>query len=112
MVPRRLVSLVRSPYLSDLLCRGARVPEAQVVDESVDVGAPYPREKDLRVPEKRRGRRPADGMIERSKAYEGAMSTQSEAEPALRARPLARLHATVDMAKHPLPPASERFRVL
>ena len=47
MVPRRLVSLVRSPYLSDLLCRGTRVPEAQVVDESVDVGAPYPREQEL-----------------------------------------------------------------
>jgi hypothetical protein len=51
MVPRRLVSLVRSPYLSDLLCRGARVPEAQVVDESVDVGAPDPREEELCLPE-------------------------------------------------------------
>ena len=51
MVPRRLVSLVRSPYLSDLLCRGTRVPEAQVVDESVDVGAPDPREEELCLPE-------------------------------------------------------------
>ena len=37
---------------------------AQVVDESVDVGAPDPREEDLRLPEKSRDSRPADRIID------------------------------------------------